>query len=163
MKTKTATIIPLVLLLTVLRLNGQNLPAADKGDRTLSIQLYGPELLGFHYNYFLDDRFSLNAGLGIFFNLHAGANYYFLNTSNVNIYAGSQICYITELSLDNIFSNYGGQPAIYFPVGMQYIADKGFTLGLEAGFNLFKDDYAQSNTSPFLFALKIGYTKKKNR
>lgn len=101
---------------------------------------------------------SLNAGLGWSFNSHIGFNYYPFKVRPLSFYIGSQACLITEVNLDDPFTNYGSQAGIYFPVGFQITTLKGFTLQFEAGYNIFKEDYSQRNSQPTIFAIRIGKT-----
>jgi hypothetical protein len=50
------------------------------------------------------------------------------------------------------------QPGIYFPIGFEYIAKKGFTVQMDVGPNLVGKDWVQTNTAPIMGSLKIGYT-----
>jgi hypothetical protein len=145
------------------QIRAQDIPENTKARNNFSFQLLGPELLGFYYNHYLNQQLSLNAGLGYGLNSHIGINYYPFKVNPVRFYIGGQACLLTEVNLDDLVSNYGSQFAIYFPIGLQYTAPKGFTLHFECGYNLYKEDYSQRNTKPFLYTIRIGKTwfKKK--
>ena len=52
------------------------------------------------------------------------------------------------------------QVGVYFPIGFEYIAKKGFTLQIDIGPNLVGKDWAQTSTAPIVGSFKIGYTFK---
>lgn len=150
-------ILLILLVLSIPHLKGQGLPDDKRAKHTLLVQLFGPELFGLYYNHNLTDYFSLNAGFGWGTSGHIGFNYYPLKVRNC-IYIGAQACLLTQINLGDYFTNYGSQTGIYFPVGLQLTALKGFTFQFEAGYNIFKEDYSQRNTQPFIFAIRIGKT-----
>lgn len=160
---RTFYILLILCALTSAKIKAQDIPENPKARNSLSFQLFGPELLGLYYNHYLSDHLSLNAGIGIGGNSHIGFNYYPFDISAARFYLGGQACLLTEIDLESIASNYGSQAAVYFPVGIQVTAPKGFTLHFEGGYNIFREDYSQRNTQPFLYTIRIGKTwfKKK--
>ena len=122
-------------------------------------QLLGPELLGISTNVYVSNRLAITTGIGLNANLHAGLNYYLFDRSlsRTTFYVGFQI--ITVKEYDEFNSEETEQLAgIYFPIGMEFISPKGFTLQVEAGPNILNGNGEQANTGPFQIAFRIGKT-----
>ena len=127
---------------------------------SLLFQGGGPEILGVGQNLLLGRHFSVNWGIGINLDWHIGMNGYLIDRtkSRTAVYAGWQFISLKEASFD---SNDDGakQVGIYFPIGVEYMAPRGFTFQVEFGPNFVKHDWDdQGNTGPFLFTLRIGKT-----
>lgn len=142
-----------------------------KRSTSLMLQFFGPEALGIHVNHNATKRISLNLGLGADLGIHIGANAYLTNRNLKRFawYGGLQLYLIREFQFTpgDIFGSMGSsstknkresQVGIYFPVGFEFIAKKGFTLQMDLGPNLVQKDWAQTNTAPILGSFKIGYT-----
>ena len=144
--------------LTFIEVEAEDFQDNIKAKSSFSFQVLGPEMLGFHYNHYLSENISANAGIGWGGNLHIGVNYYPFKVGQSSFYIGTQICRLTEVDIDQFVGNYGAQPALYFPIGVQLTSKNGFTVHLEAGYNIFQENYSQRNTQPFLFTLRLGKT-----
>ena len=157
-------------------LTAQQVNSDIKGSTSLMLQFFGPEALGINLNHNASQRVSLNAGLGADLGIHIGANAYLTDRSLKHFawYGGVQLYLIREFqfSTGNIFGSWGSssttnkresQAGIYFPIGFEYIAKKGFTVQMDVGPNLVGKDWAQTNTAPIMGSLKIGYTFKPRR
>ena len=76
------------------------------------------------------------------------------------MYVGLQLSTIQLFILDG--SNSGiRQLGVYFPIGYQSMAMKGFTFQIDVSPNITKENWDQANTSPFFGSIKIGITPKK--
>ncbi len=111
-------------------------------------------MLGGHFNVYLNNRISVNVGLGINLDAHIGSNFNFNRTKYSSIIVGVQVCSYNKFTFSG--SSRIRQLGIYIPLGFEYYADKGFTLQIDFGPNFVKEDWEQSNTSPFLISIKIG-------
>ncbi len=148
----------------------QQATSETKKATSLMLQFFGPEALGIHVNHNASQRVSLNAGLGADLGVHIGANAYLTDRTLKRFawYGGVQLYVIREFQFyaGNIFGSTGSsagnkretQIGVYIPVGFEYMAKKGFTLQLDIGPNLIKEDWGQTNTAIIMGSLKIGYT-----
>lgn len=140
---------------------------------SLMLQFYGPEVLGIHINHNASKRISLNLGLGVDLGTHLGANAYLTNRDLKRFawYGGLQAYWIRKtegfVNTDFFGSMSTGsstsdksesQVGVYFPIGFEYMAKKGFTIQADVGPNLVSDDWSQVNTAPINGSFKIGYT-----
>ena len=125
------------------------------------LQVWGPEIIGFHFNTFIANRFSVNLGIGIITDAHIGFNMYFSNRNKSisSIYLGIQL--ISYNHFNPFGSSSGRQFGIYLPIGIEIIARNGFTIQFDVGPNVVEEDWEQRNTEPFLVSFKIGYTFNK--
>jgi len=143
----------------------QNSISDVRGSTSLFGQLYGIEVLGISVNHNINNRFSINGGFGIGPTFHLGGNFYFNRKpeKKTSFYIGTQVGSIREAYL--LGSGFGdSQLAVYFPIGFEYIAAKGFTIQIDLGPNFTQEDWEQANTLPLYGSLKIGYTfRKKSR
>jgi hypothetical protein len=92
--------------------NGQKRFIYENGTQNFMFQLFGPEMIGIHYNYFMLDKLSVNTGLGWGLSTHIGLNYYL--TKRNNLYFGYQLCRITRISFDDPFTSYGSHLGYWF-------------------------------------------------
>ncbi len=144
-----------------------------KKSTSLMLQFYGPEVLGVHVNHNASKRISLNLGLGVDLDLHLGTNAYLTDRDLKRFawYGGGQMYWIRKtegfINTDFFGSMSTGsyttdkresQVGVYFPIGFEYIARKGFTIQADVGPNLVSDDWSQVNTAPINGSFKIGYT-----
>jgi len=103
--------------------------------------------------------------------IHLGTNFYLTNRNIKRFawYGGLQLYLIREFQFNtgNIFGSMGSssttnkresQAGIYFPIGFEYMAKKGFALQIDIGPNIVGKDWAQTNTAPIMGSFKIGYT-----
>ena len=148
----------ILFALTFNQLSAKEFPDSLRAKNSLTFQLFGPEVFGVCYNHYLSRHFSLNAGIGAGMCIHIGFNYYPLKVSPFSLYFGGQLCRLTLVDLGNLVENHGSQAGFYLPVGLQYTAPKGFTLQFEGGYIIFKEDWGQRNTQPFLYTIRIGKT-----
>ncbi len=160
----TKTIIGFLLTIFLLfsaNLNAQQDSTKFGGRPSFYLQAWGPEGLGAHFNIFLSNRISLNAGLGFNIDAHIGTNFYFSkrNLSKGAFYAGAQFCSYRIFKFN--FTGKERQLAIYFPLGYEYISEKGFSFQVDIGPNIFQKDWGQFNTFPIMASLKIGFSPKK--
>ncbi len=155
---KTLLLFLILIVFLTKDIMSQNAPEFTKGTRSLSFQLFGPEVLGAYYNRYLSKNLSWNAGVGMGFNSHVGFNYYPFKVSRLSLYTGGQVCLLTEVDISSLFNIYGSQIGGYIPIGLQFTGPKGFTLHLEGGPNFFREDYSQRNTQSFLYTVRIGKT-----
>ena len=161
----------LIILLTVfvLFISSEDVLAqidsANFSRRTMILlQLNGPEVIGVHLNVSLNNRISVNAGLGIGPSFHLGSNFYFSNKSDrasSRVYAGIQIYSIREICIIGNCPK-DRQPGIYIPFGFENINKKGFTFQIDIGPNFVKDDWnGQPNALRILWSIKIGMITQK--
>ena len=155
---KFISILVILFSLTFTALEAKEFQDSIRPSNSFSFQLFGPEMLGFYYNHYMSENVSANAGIGWGGNMHIGVNYYPLKVQQSSLYIGAQICRLTEVDLDQFIGNSGSQAGMFFPIGFQLTTHKGFILNFEVGYNIFKTDYSQRNTQPFLFALRLGKT-----
>ncbi len=160
----TKAVVFLVTLLFVLPHGGsaQRLTQSDStsSDKKVSLmgQLWGPEILGGHLNFFLHDRLSINFGIGLNFDAHLGSNVYLKNrnSSARSLYVGAQVIHYRQFLLSG--SNAETQLGIYLPLGYESVSSSGFTFQIEAGPNFVSKDWSQTNTLPFIASVRIGKT-----
>ncbi|MDM9631613.1 hypothetical protein [Robiginitalea aurantiaca] len=148
----------LVILLIQGALFAQDRTSGIAGSASLLGQLGGAEALGVHLNYNINQKFSVNAGFGVGFSCHAGANYYFNRkpAKKAFFYIGAQVGSIREW---NFLGDWGDRQAIvYVPIGFEFMAHKGLTLQIDAGPNIAAENWSQTNTGVISASLKIGYT-----
>ncbi len=128
------------------------------------LQVYGPELFGLHINMNAGSKVSVNLGIGIDLDYHIGMNYYFGNRhiSCSSIFAGLQIASQREFLVFGGSDEFRRQPALYIPIGYEYIARKGFSIQLDIGPNFVRENWDQWNTYPVNFSFKIGYVIRGN-
>jgi len=121
------------------------------------VQLWGPEVLGFHFIINPINRISINFGFGLLADFHLGMNYYVIDRtkSTSSFYVGSQIILYHKFMLFGSSSE--SQLGIYIPIGFEYMAQNGFTFQIDAGPNIVEKDWGQTNTKSFIASLKIGY------
>ena len=142
----------------------QNNSVNQRGRTSIFLQFGGPEILGVHVNTFLNNKISVNAGLGFNRDAHVGSNIYIVKAENSTkyMYVGLQLCTIHQYLLDG--SNSGiRQLGVYFPIGYQSMAMNGFTFQIDVGPNITKENWDQANTSSFFGSIKIGITPKKKK
>jgi hypothetical protein len=146
------------------KLTAQNDTSSFKSRSSLLFELFGPELMGGYFNYFISNRISANLGIGLDLDFHLGSNIYLVRRNKLrhSIYLGGQIIYYRKSTMS--FIGFGGpikpdhQIGFYLPIGYEYISKKGFTLQIDLGPNFVSRDWDQSNTKPILFSFKIGKT-----
>jgi hypothetical protein len=150
-----------ICLLFFVSLKAQNDSVKFAGRPSFYLQAWGPEGLGAHFNIYLSNRMSLNAGLGFNIDAHIGTNFYFTkrNKSKGAFYAGTQFCSYRIFKFN--FTGKERQLAIYFPVGYEYIGKKGFSFQIDIGPNIIQKNWGQYNSLPILASLKIGISPKK--
>ena len=147
-----------------------------KKSTSLMLQFLGPEALGIHVNHNASKRISLNLGIGANLDAHLDVNAYIndRDLSSFSFYGGLQVYLLREFrfSTGNIFGSMGSsssmgssttnkrelQVGLYIPVGVEYIAKKGFSIQLDIGPNFIGEDWGQTNTAPIMGSLKVGYT-----
>ncbi len=121
-------------------------------------QLWGPEILGGHLNFFLHDHLSINVGIGLNFDAHLGSNVYLKNrnSSARSLYVGAQFIQYREF----LFSGSGAetQLGIYLPLGYESVSSSGFTFQIDVGPNFVSKDWSQTNTLPLIGSVRIGKT-----
>ena len=160
----TKAVVFLVTLLFVLPHGGsaQRLTQSDStsSDKKVSLmgQLWGPEILGGHLNFFLHDRLSINFGIGLNFDTHIGSNVYLKNrnSSARSLYVGAQVIHYRQFLLSG--SNAETQLGIYLPLGYESVSSRGFTFQIEVGPNFVSKDWSQTNTLPLIASVRIGKT-----
>ena len=98
-------------------------------------QFIGPEGLGAHVNIFLNNRSSVNFGLGFNLDAHIGSNFYFTkrNEHKSAFYLGAQLCSYRIFKFD--FTGKERQVAVYVPFGFEFIGKKGFSFQIDIGPN----------------------------
>jgi len=151
------------ILLSPVYLFSQSESSAFKGSTSFLFHLGVPELLGLEINHYLNNRISLNLGLGYTANCHAGTNFYLVERSHSpsSVYTGFQLVLFNDSYVP------GGEGekwrGIYLPLGYEYVGGKGFTFQLDLGPCFFgKKYFTQDTPSTFLFwSIKIGKTIKR--
>ena len=126
-----------------------------KGRTSILLEIGGPEVVGAHFNVYLNNSISVNVGLGINLDVHLGSNFNFNRTKNSCFIAGIQVSSYREFIINGTSSG-TRQIGVYFPLGFQYYADRGFSLRIDFGPNFTNEDWDQGNTSPILISIKIG-------
>jgi len=122
----------------------QNNSVNQRGRTSIFLQFGGPEMLGGHVNTFLNNKISVNAGLGFNMDAHVGSNIYIVKGENSRkyMYVGLQLSTIQLFILDG--SNSGiRQLGVYFPIGYQSMAMKGFTFQIDVGPNITKENWEE--------------------
>lgn len=129
-----------------------------KGSKSIFLQLFGPEVLGAHFNSNLNNRISVNAGLGLGLAYHLGSNIYFRNTGNSRLsrfYLGFQVFSIRSVNPFGGF-NEDRQVGLYIPVGYEYVSKNWFSFQVDLGPNFVEEDWSQYNTGKFYGSFKFG-------
>ena len=135
----TRAMVFLVSLMFVLPSDGsaQQLAQSDStsSQKTVSLmgQLWGPEILGGHLNFFLHNRLSINFGIGLNFDAHVGSNIYLKdrNSSARSLFVGAQVIHYRQFLFSG--SNAETQLGIYLPLGYESVSSGGFTFQVEVG------------------------------
>lgn len=146
------------------KLIAQNDTLKFNGKSSLLLDIYGPEVIGIYFNYYINNRISVNTGLGIFLDFHLGTNVYLIrrNKSRHAIYIGGQIAHYRTIPVSFGWGDPhepDSQFGIYFPIGYEYCAKKNFTLQIDLGPNIVSEEnWGQTNTYPLMFSIKIGKT-----
>jgi hypothetical protein len=135
-----------------------------KGKSSLLFEMWGPEVIGGYFNYFINNRISANLGIGFDLDFHLGSNLYLIrrNKSRHSIYLSGQIISYNKNTISFIGIGQAPEPdrqlGFYLPIGYEYISKKGFTLQIDLGPNFVSRDWDQSNTKPIVFSFKTGKT-----
>ena len=160
----------LALSATKTLINAQQNSKDVKESTSLMLQFFGPEALGIHINHNVMPRVSLNLGIGFDLDAHLGFNAYFSNRElkRLALYGGLQVYLIRKVQFftGNVFGSTGSsstnkrdsQVGLYLPIGFEYIAKKGFTIQLDVGPNIVRNNWNQTNTGIVMGSFKIGYT-----
>ena len=124
-------------------------------------QLFGPEVLGIHFNVNTGKKTSLNFGIGVNVDVHAGMNYYFKKRqlSGSSAYAGFQVASIRDIIIFGS-GDHSRQAGLYIPIGYEYNAKKGFSLQIDIGPNFVSEDWSQGNTYVINGSIKLGFLIK---
>jgi hypothetical protein len=134
-----------------------------KGRTSFLLHAGTPEFFGLYLNHYLNNRFSLNAGLGYTSNFHLGTNFYIIerNLSSSSLYAGAQF-----VSYDDSYE-FGGGPdyerhlGVFIPVGYEYVGKKKFTFQIDIGPAFLEKKSSESKSVFIFFAFKFGITTKR--
>jgi hypothetical protein len=151
------------ILLSPLYLFSQSESPDYKGSTSLLFHLGVPELVGLEVNHYLNNRLSINLGLGFTLNCHAGSNFYLVERSHSpsSVYTGFQlVLYNDSYVLGGEGEKWRG---IYIPIGYEYVGRKGLTFQLDLGPCFFERKYFASDTPStyFFCSIKIGKTIKR--
>ena len=160
------TILFLIILLFVVLFPFTSLLSQDENDhksefgRGINLQILGPTVLGLYLQSAINSHnLNWNLCIGIIGDIQLGLNYHFLKDraqSGGSLYIGIQVSRINQIKLSGFPRTEVNTISIYFPVGLEIIAHNGFTLAIEVGPNFPGEDFSQRNTTPKLFALRIG-------
>lgn len=151
------------ILLSPVYLFSQSEPSAFKGRTSFLFHLGLPEIGGLEVNHYLNNRLSLNLGLGYTANFHLGTNFYLVERSNSpsSVYTGFKFVGYND---SYVFGGEGEKwLGIYLPLGYEFVGGKGFTFQLDLGPCFFEKKYFTDDTpSAYLFwSVKIGKTIKR--
>jgi len=150
------------ILLIPFNLFSQTEASSFKGRTSFLLHLGTPELVGLELGHYLNNRFSLNLGMGVTANCHAGSNFYLFERSHSpsSAYAGFQlVLYNDSYVPTGLGDKWRG---ICLPFGYEYVGGKGFTFQFDLGPCFFdKKNFTRDAPSTYLFlSLKIGKTNK---
>lgn len=157
-KTISITILCLFTLLFTTGISAQKDSTNYSGRTGFYAQALGPEGLGANVNIFLNNRSSVNFGLGFNLDAHLGSNFYFTKRHEHKsaFYLGAQLCSYRIFNFN--FTGKERQLALYVPFGFEFIGKKGFSFQIDIGPNFIQQDWGQYNTIPFFGSLKIGFS-----
>lgn len=115
-------------------MSNQNMRLIHKNH--LGFSLGGPGYLGYYYEHYFNQNWSIEIGLGsvlVLTGAYAEARYYFGNKhkqQKVTPYVGLAGGATMILGLDDSY----GTPIVYAPVGLQIFSKKGFAFSFEAAY-----------------------------
>lgn len=155
------TILLLIVLLPFTLLLSQDEKDHGSGfGRGIYFQVLGPTVLGIYFQSAIDSHNrNWNFGIGFIGDIQFGVNYHFLKDraqSGGPLYIGVQVSRINQIKLSGPIRSEVNTISIYIPIGLEFIKDNGFTFAVEVGPNFSREDFSQINTTPILFALRIG-------
>jgi hypothetical protein len=151
------------ILLSSVYLFSQTESSAFKGRTSFLFDIGSSKIVGLDVNHYLNNRLSLNLGLGYTANFHIGTNFYIIERSHSpsSIYTGLQFVGYNDSY------EFGGEGekwlGIYLPLGYEYVGQKGFTFQLDLGPSFFGKKYFTGDTPStyFFWSIKVGKTFKR--
>ena len=129
----------------------------------LGFSLGGPAYLGYYYEHYFNQNWSIEVGLGsvlVLTGAYAEGRYYFGKKDNqqkVTPYVGLAGGATMILGLDDSY----GTPIVYAPVGLQIFSKKGFAFSFEAAY--FRLDGESFPMGALRFRLLKKERKKRNK
>ena len=159
--TKLTILFLIVLIPFTLLLSQDGNDHKSEFGRGINLQILGPTVLSLYLQSAINSHnLNWNFGIGIIGDIQLGLNYHFLKyraRSGGSLYIGIQVSRINQIKFDGFIRSEVNTISIYVPVGLEIIEHSGFTFAIEVGPNFPGEDFSQRNTTPKLFALRIGH------
>ena len=161
---KIAIVVIALLLSINSNIYAQSTSYREQRPHGIHFQLFGPTVLGLHYDYHLSNTYDIDLGIGIGLDIQFGVKFHpFGNETSGKIspYLGLFISRIRQFhpGLFGGSSGFGPESTLglYLPVGIEIYTDKAFTFSIEGAYNYTSEDWGQANTRDFYFALRTGF------